>query len=62
MITIKVEESGEPLIITDRGKPVLKVLPYSQQPLKGLEPLRNSVVKYENPFESVGLDDWEYLS
>ena len=56
------EESGEPLIITDRGKPVLKVLPYSQQPLKGLEPLRNSVVKYENPFESVGLDDWEYLS
>jgi prevent-host-death family protein len=57
----QVEESGEPLIITDRGKPVLKVLPYSQQPLKGLESLRNSVVKYENPFESVGLDDWEYF-
>lgn len=25
----QVEKSGEPLIITDRGKPVLKVLPYS---------------------------------
>jgi prevent-host-death family protein len=58
----QVEESGEPLIITDRGKPVLKVLPYSQQPIKGLEALRDSVVKYENPFESVELDDWEYLT
>lgn len=57
----QVEESGEPLIITDRGKPVLKILPYSQQPIIGLEALRDSVVKYENPFESVGLDDWEYL-
>ena len=27
----QVEESGEPLVITDRGKPVLKILPYSQQ-------------------------------
>jgi prevent-host-death family protein len=57
----QVEESGEPLIITDRGKPVLKVLPYSQQPLKGLEALRNSVVKYKKPFEPVGLENWGYL-
>jgi len=57
----QVEESGELLIITDREKPVLKVLPYSQRPIKGLEALRDSVVKYENPFKSVGLDDWEYL-
>lgn len=33
----QVQESGEPLIITDRGKPVLKILPYSQQGIKGLE-------------------------
>ena len=56
-----VEESGEPLIITDRGKPVLKILPYSQQPQKGLEAMRNSVVKYNRPFEPVGLEDWGHL-
>ena len=57
----QVEESGEPLVITDRGKPVLKILPYRQQSLKGLEALRDSVVKYENPLEPVGLEDWEHL-
>ena len=58
----QVEESGEPLIITDRGKPVLKVLPYSQQPLKGLKSLRNSVVKYKKSSEPIGLEDWEHLN
>jgi prevent-host-death family protein len=58
----QVEESGEPLIITDRGKPVLKILPYGKEPLKGLEALRDSVVKYNKPLEPVGLDDWEQLT
>jgi prevent-host-death family protein len=57
----QVEESGEPLIITDRGKPVLKILPYAKEPLKGLKALRDSVVKYEKPLEPVGLEDWEQL-
>jgi prevent-host-death family protein len=57
----QVEESGEPLIITDRGRPVLKILPYSQQGIRGLESLRDSVVKYEKPLEPVGLEDWEQL-
>jgi prevent-host-death family protein len=55
----QVEESGEPLIITDRGKPVLKILPYSKHPVKGLAALRGSVVKYERPLEPVGEGDWE---
>jgi prevent-host-death family protein len=57
----QVEESGEPLVITDRGEPVLKILPYSQQPFKGLAALRDSVVKYEKPLDPVGLEDWEQL-
>jgi prevent-host-death family protein len=57
----QVEESGEPLVITDRGEPVLKILPYSQQPLKGLVALKDSVVKYEKPLDPVGLEDWEQL-
>jgi prevent-host-death family protein len=57
----QVEESGETLIITDRGKPVLKVLPYSQKGIKGMAALKDSVVKYEKPLEPVGLEDWEQL-
>ncbi|MBW2615575.1 MAG: type II toxin-antitoxin system prevent-host-death family antitoxin [Deltaproteobacteria bacterium] len=57
----EVERTGKELIITDRGKPVLKILPYSEEPDKALAMLRNSVIKYENPTEPVGLNDWEAL-
>jgi prevent-host-death family protein len=57
----EVEQTGKALIITDRGKPVLKILPYSDEPDESLKMLRNSVVKYENPTDPVGLDDWESL-
>ena len=57
----EVERTGKPLIITDRGKPVVKIIPYSEEPLESLKMLKGSVVKYENPTEPVGLDDWESL-
>jgi prevent-host-death family protein len=57
----EVERSGKPLIITDRGKPVLKIVPYCEKPDEGLRMLRNSVIKYENPTDPVGLNDWESL-
>jgi prevent-host-death family protein len=57
----EVERTGKTLVITDRGKPVLKILPYSERPGKALRMLRNSVIKYENPTGPVGLNDWESL-
>ena len=57
----EIEKSGKSLIITDRGKPVLKIVPYSEDPAESLRLLRNSVVKYQDPLEPVGLDDWESL-
>lgn len=57
----QVEETGEPLVILDRGKPVLRIIPYTQQPLKGMESLKDTVVKYDKPLEPVGLGDWEDL-
>ncbi|MEW5709884.1 MAG: type II toxin-antitoxin system prevent-host-death family antitoxin [Pseudomonadota bacterium] len=57
----EVQETGEELIITDRGRPVLKIVPYAPKPDEGLQPLRNSVLKYEQPTEPVGLEDWEAL-
>ena len=53
----EVERTGKTLIITDRGRPVLRIMPYSEKPDNALRMLRNSVIKYENPTEPVGISD-----
>ena len=55
----QVESSRKPLIITDRGKPVLKVVPFSEDPEEILQKLRGSAVKYKDPTKPVGESDWE---
>lgn len=57
----EVENTGEELIITDHGKPVLKLIRYGQNPKATLESLRGSVVRYDDPTEPVGEEDWESL-
>ena len=58
----KVERTGEPLITTDRGWPVLKIVPYLEDPEAALRALRGPMlVAYDRPFEPVGLEDWEAL-
>jgi len=57
----EVERTGKALIITDRGKPVLKIVPYSEKSSELLRALRNSVIKYEDPTDPVGLNEWESL-
>jgi prevent-host-death family protein len=57
----KVEQTGNEIIITDHGKPVLKIIPFSEEPSEGLKALRNSVIKYEDPTTPVGVEDWESL-
>ena len=57
----EIEKTGKELIISDRCKPVLKIVPYSENPEEALKVLRDTVVKYDDPTESVGLDDWEAL-
>jgi prevent-host-death family protein len=55
----QVERTGQPIIITDHGTPVLKVMPYRENPDAALRVLRASVVKYDAPTKPVGEDDWE---
>jgi prevent-host-death family protein len=55
------EESGSEIIITDRGRPVLKLIPYVEDPAALLRPLRGTVVRYEDPTEPVDADAWEAL-
>lgn len=57
----KIEETGQELIITDHGKPVIKIIPYQHEPQDILEELRNSVEFYEDPLEPVAENDWEVL-
>jgi prevent-host-death family protein len=57
----QVESTRKPLIITDRGKPVLKVVPFSEDPEEVLRELRNSVLKYKDPTRSIAESDWEAL-
>ena len=48
------QETGQELIITDRAKPVLKIIPFEKQPQSVLEELRNSVRRYDDPLKPVG--------
>jgi antitoxin (DNA-binding transcriptional repressor) of toxin-antitoxin stability system len=58
----KVEQTGKALIITDRGKPVLKIEPYTEDPLEAVKKLRNTVLRYDDPTAPVGEDSWEALN
>jgi prevent-host-death family protein len=57
----QVESTGKSLIITDRGQPVLKLVPYAEDPDEVLAELRNSVRRYDDPMEPVAVGDWESL-
>ena len=55
----EVERTGRPLVVTDHGRPVLRIVPYQEQPDAPLTELRESVVRYDAPTEPVGVEDWE---
>ena len=56
----EVEQTGKEIIITDRGKPVLKVVPYTEEPEIWLKSLRGTVKSYKKPTEPLN-EDWEAL-
>jgi prevent-host-death family protein len=55
----QVERTGQPIVITDRGTPVLTVAPYREDHDASVKLLRESVVRYDAPTKPVGKDDWE---
>jgi len=57
----EIERTGRPIIITDRGRPVAKIVPYSENPEQLLNDLRHTVVQYSDPLKPVGVEDWEAL-
>jgi len=55
----EVERTGRALVVTDHGRPVLKIVPYREDPSAALSELRETVVRYDAPTEPVGVKDWE---
>jgi prevent-host-death family protein len=57
-----VERTGAEIVITDHGRPVVKVVPYREEPLAALRSLRGSVRKFIDPLEpATSPDEWEAL-
>jgi len=56
----QVESLGEEVVITDRGRPVIRIVPFVHKALQRiLDDLRGSVVVYKKPMEPVELRDWK---
>ena len=61
----QIEATGEPLVITDHGRPALEVRPYRPSPTEQPDPLqtlRGSVLRYEDPLAPVAQGDWDALA
>lgn len=58
----QVQQTGQELIITDHARPVLKIVPFNDDPLTALQNLRGSVITYDRPLEPVAVEDWDILS
>ena len=56
-----VERTGRELVVTDRGRPVVKLVPYRAEPADALRSLRGTVLVYDRPTDPVGEDEWEAL-
>lgn len=56
-----VETSGEPIIVTDHGQAKLEIRRYMDPEGDPRKILRGTVMRYEDPFEPVGVKDWDAL-
>ena len=61
----QIEASGEPLVITDHGRPTLEVRPFRPSDPGASDPLgqlRGTVLQYDDPFAPVAEGEWEALA
>ena len=54
-----VEEKRQEILITDRGRPVARISPVEVGDEHEIAELRGLLVKYVDPCEPVGAEDWE---
>lgn len=55
----RVDATGEPILVTDRGKPVMEIRPcLDVRKRNPLDVLRGSVLRLDDPLSPVGRDAW----
>jgi prevent-host-death family protein len=54
-----VEQKRKEILITDHGRPVVRISAVEEADESELDALRGLVLKYVEPFEPVGAGDWE---
>lgn len=60
----RVQETGEEIVITDHGKPAAKIVPFREEDgaaVNILSQLRGTLIRYEDPYVPVALEDWAVL-
>jgi antitoxin (DNA-binding transcriptional repressor) of toxin-antitoxin stability system len=55
----EIEQTGQPRIVTDRGRPIREIRKLRQQKVDPFERLKSTVVKYKAATTPVADDDWE---
>lgn len=58
----QVEKTKKSLVITDRGRPVLQLIPYVEDPDARLKERQGTIVQYDDPTEPVSVEEWDALS
>jgi prevent-host-death family protein len=57
----EVEKHRHEIVVTDRGRPVARIVPYTADVKARERDLARSVVRFDDPTEPVGAEDWEAL-
>lgn len=58
----RVEQTGEPVIVTDHGNPSLILRKYVDHKPSSRERLKGSILRYDDPLQPVGSEDWDALA
>jgi prevent-host-death family protein len=58
----EVERTGDEIVVTDHGRPVLRIIRYTEEAGPALQVLRGTLRRYERPTEPVASEDWEGLA
>ncbi len=57
----EIEATGEPMIVTDHGEPKLEIRRVDRKVRNPLDVLKGTVLRYDDPFEPVGVEGWDAL-
>lgn len=57
----QVARTGEEVVVTEHGAPVVKLVPCQPDIEEALRSLRGTVLRYDDPTEPVAVEDWESL-